>query len=204
MNTSYQKILHQIQAKARNEQNAFMSTSYSGSTHKRYGLTVPETRLIAKTWAKEHQDFPLDEYIELVNSLLRAESTDEKKIGGELLHYFAHHRAQVDLKHLESWLACLEGWEEVDNVCQSVFTDEDLLSDWPTWQRFLRKLTSSSHPSQRRASLVLLTGPVAHSSDKRLTNQAFENIEKLQNDKSILITKAISCLLRELIRHHRT
>ena len=56
---------------------------------------------------------------------------------------------------------------------------------------------------KRRASLVLLTFPVRKSQDKRLSDLAFTNIEKLKNENDILITKAISWLLRSLIANHR-
>ena len=51
--------------------------------------------------------------------------------------------------------------------------------------------------------MVLLTGPVRNSEDKRLSELAFGNIDELKHEKNILITKAISWLLRDLIKHHR-
>ena len=56
---------------------------------------------------------------------------------------------------------------------------------------------------KRRAGLVLLTEPLRESADPRLARLAFANIGKLKGDKDILITKAVSWLLRALIKHHR-
>ena len=50
---------------------------------------------------------------------------------------------------------------------------------------------------------MLLTGPISHSSDSRLSEIAFKNIGRLKSEKDILVTKAISWLLRSLIRHHK-
>jgi 3-methyladenine DNA glycosylase AlkD len=44
---------------------------------------------------------------------------------------------------------------------------------------------------------------VRDSDDTRLADLAFTNIDKLKKDKEILVTKAISWLLRDLIKHNR-
>jgi 3-methyladenine DNA glycosylase AlkD len=67
----------------------------------------------------------------------------------------------------------------------------------------LVRLVSDGNVHKRRASLVLLTKPVRDSENKRLADLAFANIDRLKNERSILVTKAISWLLRDLIRHHR-
>jgi len=59
------------------------------------------------------------------------------------------------------------------------------------------------NPSRRRASLVLLTKSVRGSNDARLSKLAFKNIDLLKGEKDILITKAVSWLLRSLIKNHR-
>ena len=51
--------------------------------------------------------------------------------------------------------------------------------------------------------MVFLTTPVSQSADKRLSDLAFENIDRLKHEKDILITKAISWILRSLVKHHK-
>ena len=51
--------------------------------------------------------------------------------------------------------------------------------------------------------MVLLTKPVRESDDVRLADLAFSNIDKLKENREILVTKAISWLLRDLINNHR-
>jgi 3-methyladenine DNA glycosylase AlkD len=48
-----------------------------------------------------------------------------------------------------------------------------------------------------------LTGVVRRSSDARLRDLAFQNIDKLKSERPILITKAVSWLLRSMLAHHR-
>src|SRR6185312_1309445 len=91
----------------------------------------------------------------------------------------------------------------VDSLCQSNFTADELLLNWPAWHRMLIALSKSKNISKRRASLVLLTGPIAHSADPRFAAVAFENISRLSGERDILITKAISWLLRSMVRYHK-
>ncbi|KKS65087.1 MAG: hypothetical protein UV33_C0013G0017, partial [Candidatus Daviesbacteria bacterium GW2011_GWA1_42_6] len=67
----------------------------------------------------------------------------------------------------------------------------------------LNKFVKDPDIHKRRASLVLLTKPVSHSDDPRFSDLAFENLDKLKKEKDILITKAVSWLLRDLIKYHR-
>jgi len=49
---------------------------------------------------------------------------------------------------------------------------------------------------------VLLTRPTRTSSDPRYRELAFEVIERLKSERPILITKAVSWLLRSMAGHH--
>jgi 3-methyladenine DNA glycosylase AlkD len=44
---------------------------------------------------------------------------------------------------------------------------------------------------------------VRDSEDTSLANLAFVNIDKLKKEREILVTKAVSWLLRALVKHHR-
>lgn len=180
----------------------YTSSNYSGSSHPRHGLSVPESRIVAKSWAIQHKQVTLKEFLYLLNSLCRSESVDERKMVGQLLQYLPNLRSQISPEFLKGWIDTLEGWEEIDSLCQSVFSYKDLLLNWKSWEKCLRDFGDLSL-SHKRASLVLLTGPVYQSGDERISNLAFENIERLKGEKDILITKAISWLLRSLIRLHK-
>ena len=51
--------------------------------------------------------------------------------------------------------------------------------------------------------MVLLCSPLRKAADKRLATVALANIDRLKHEKEILITKAISWLLRSMVKHHR-
>lgn len=65
------------------------------------------------------------------------------------------------------------------------------------------KLAKSEEISKRRASLVLLTKPVRDTYDERLLKLALGNIDRVKGEKDILITKAVSWLLREMVKNYR-
>lgn len=112
-------------------------------------------------------------------------------------------RKTVEPRYLDVWLNNAHGWAEVDSLCQSKFPASEVLANWKEWKGLLTKLASSDNVNKKRASLVLLTKPVRDSEDARLENLAFTNINKLKNHRDILITKAVSWLLRDLIKHNR-
>jgi 3-methyladenine DNA glycosylase AlkD len=179
------------------------SDSYIQSGHSYYLLPVPIRRHIAKRWAKEHATIPFEEFIALIESLFSGESHEEKTVACMLLEYMPGLRKQVEPIMLDHWLDHLQGWAEVDSLCQSTFIPGDIVTNWVKWSHAIQSFAHNPNICKRRASLVLLTGVVAHSKDIRAMQLAFANIQTLETERDILITKAISWLLRSLIKYHR-
>lgn len=177
-------------------------SSYVGTSKFSYPMNVPTSRKLIKDWLKKI-DITSNEYTDLLNSLSRGKSHNEFSAIGKLLEFCPKLRKTLSPTLLDSWLDRAEGWAEVDGICQSNFTAEEMLSGWSVWKKTIERFSKSNNIHKRRASLVLLTGVVRRSPDQRLSALAFKNIEKLKNEKDILITKAISWLLRDLIRYHR-
>jgi 3-methyladenine DNA glycosylase AlkD len=111
-------------------------------------------------------------------------------------------RRQVAPGLVVFWLDDLRGWAEVDSLCQSVFGPDQLLSDWAAWRAAIVSLSKSDNANKRRASLVLLTGPVRQSSDERLVHLALRVVDQARSDRDPLVTKAVSWLLRALTEKH--
>lgn len=177
---------------------------YIGSTKPGYSIKTSIKKQIIKDWIKRHGDLSLKEYTNLLDSLCNGKSHDEISISGKLLESLPRLRKQIEPDLLDKWLINVEGWAEVDSICQSNFTSEEILIKWNDWKKLISELSKSRNIHKRRASLVLLTGPVRHSSDTRLAQLAFTVIDRLKGEKDILITKAISWLLRDLIKNHRS
>lgn len=119
------------------------------------------------------------------------------------MEYTPNFRKQIDPQVLDKWLIGVKGWGEVDSLCQSSFSATEILAKWDDWKKLITKFSQDRGIHKRRASLVLLCKAVRESDDKRLADLAFRNIEKLKGEKDVLITKAVSWLLRSLTEKHK-
>lgn len=204
MNKFHKEILGEIKKSAQNKSNSTWVAKYLGTSHKYYSLSNPTKREIAKVWVKNHNDISISEFERLLNSLFKGVSYDEKSIASYLLLYLPALRKQLNIGLLDSWLDDLAGWAEIDNLCQSNYTANEMLSNWNSWKSLLNKFSKDKTISKKRASLVLLTKVVYQSGDKRLPDLAFKIIDRLKSEKDILITKATSWLLRDLTYLHKS
>ncbi len=190
------EIITALEAAAGTANRDQATASYTGSTHRFYAVPVLVRRRIIKTLIRNNQTLTNQDWLVLAEALFLAPSHEEKTMGAMILTYRREARAQVTHIQLKRWLTQLVGWAEVDALCYNIFSAEELLADWPKWEDFLLRLAKSNNVHLRRASLVLLCGPTAHSTDLRLHTVAFTITTQLAPDKLILITKAISWLLR--------
>jgi 3-methyladenine DNA glycosylase AlkD len=203
MHLEHKNILNEIKKNQKQGTKYFENDSYLGSGHHYYDVSVPIKRKIAKKWVGEHKDISSKEFILLLDSLYKGESYDEKTMASALLGYLSKQRSLVTPKNLNEWLGYLVGWAEVDSLCQNIFTYSEFLANWKEWERFIIKLSGDKNINKRRASIVFLTGPVRYSADNKFEKLSFEVVNTLKNEKSILITKAISWLLRSMVYNHK-
>lgn len=174
----------------------------SGSDRIWYRVRVPDLRALLKKWKSENTaSLTFEEWSQTVDNLYHGKSIDERAFAGMLVAAFPKFRRELSLAQLDIWLGQLEGWKEIDNTCQSGFTADDLLADWKTWQRFLRKLSVDKNMNKRRASLVLLVKPL-RSEEACFLDLALELVDSLKHEKDKLITKAVSWILRGATIHH--
>jgi 3-methyladenine DNA glycosylase AlkD len=137
--------------------------------------------------------------VELINSLYQnGTSFDELAVAATL----AGLNKNITPNLIDNWLDYTVGWAEVDSLCQSSFDSSRLLNQWSQWKKLLNKLSQNKNIHKRRASLVLLCKSLRQSNDPRLSQLAFKLIDQLKSEKEILITKAISWILRSLTQHH--
>lgn len=172
---------------------------YLGSQKKYLGANTGDVLKIAKQVANEQDAFRTDDLVALLDQLFGADDFEEYVVGGKIFTVLKPEiRAKISFDQLEAWLAKARGWVEVDVICQSSFTGFEVLQRWPDWEKMINKFSKSDVISLRRASLVLQTKPAKEIDDKRLRALAFQTIERLKPEKEVLITKAVSWLLRSL------
>ncbi len=203
MNKHHTEILALIQKNAGKATKHTDLDNYLGTTHPRYPITVPLLRGIAKDWMRQHSVLTGSAFSTLLTSLVKGESSTEKCMAGILLDYATKDQRQFNPKLFDSWLNELEGWAEVDTLCTSKYTSTEIINQWERWEPLLLKFSTSKNICKRRASIVLLCSPLRNNADKRLAEIAIQNVEQLKSEKDILITRAISWVLRTMIKLHK-
>ncbi len=183
-------------------QHTFLD-SYLGNDHPRYPINAPTLRLIAKEWSKSYRNLSAFEFQKIVDSLIHGKSATEKNMAGILLDNSTKEQRKFDPTCFDIWLDQLIGWAEIDSVCTGAYATSEIPTNWKVWNSLLIKFSKSKNINKRRASLVLLCSPLRKAADERLAAAALVNMDRLKNEKEILITKAISWLLRNMIKHHR-
>jgi 3-methyladenine DNA glycosylase AlkD len=183
-------------------QHTFLD-SYFGNDHPRYPINAPTLRLIAKEWSKSNRHLTAKEFQKVLDSLIHGKSSTEKCMVGILLDTSTKEQRKFDPICFDEWLEHLVGWAEIDSVCTGAYPATEIPANWKTWNSLLIKFSKSKNINKRRASLVLLCSPMRKAADERLAALAFINMDKLKHESEILITKAISWLLRSMVKHHR-
>lgn len=171
---------------------------YLGTKRKFLNVKSPARDKILRETVKGVADLQNTEIIKLLNNLILSDTFEYLNFAGKLLSKSPKARESVTFESLEKWLAPTTGWAECDSICQSLFSEKEVLNMWNKWQKNIRKFSESKNIQLRRASLVLECKPARGSNNPALRKLAFETIEKLKGEKEVLITKAVSWLLRSL------
>lgn len=173
-------------------------------TDKDYKCTkTGDLQKLAKDLLKKYV-FTKEEIYEMTTLIYsKAKSFEEMAVAAYLVQYSKIVKDSFDVSYLDKWLDYTTGWAEIDTLCQSTFGAIDLSGNWDKWKELLVKFSKSKIIAKRRASLVLLTKSVRQSNDKKIFNLGIANVERLKDEKEILITKAISWLLRSMVKNFK-
>ena len=205
-NKHHLEILKELARKSRKiskKEREFVKR-YMGTDKTYHALAAKDKEKITKKFLKDHSDLSPKEFILLLNSLYQGKSHQEISMAGKLLEFSPKFKESFDIKLLNNWLNNTKGWGEVDSLCQSNFSAKNILESWEKWESLLTKFSKDKNIHKRRASLVLLTKAVRQSSDKKLLKIALISIERLKGEKDVLITKAVSWLLRSLVSKNKS
>lgn len=165
-------------------------------------VAVPRMRRIARAWLAAHRKGPDGDLLAMTDRLFVGEAFEEKILAAVLLMTNARIQAQVTPAMVDRWLDDLRGWAEIDSLCAGPFWAEALAADWLAWRGLIERLSADPNINKRRAALVLLTAPTRKSDDRRFTDLSFKVVERLKGERPIIITKAVSWLLRSMAPRH--
>ena len=183
-------------------QHTFLD-SYLGNSHPRYPINAPTLRTIARNWMRAHRDMNAKEFAVMLTSMADGKSSTEKVMVGILLDNATKEQRQFDAKLFDRWLDELVGWAEVDAVCTGKYCVTEIPENISQWKKILTGFSKSKNINKRRASIVFLCSPLSQCDDPALAEIAFDNIDRLKSEKEIIITRAISWVLRSMVKHHR-
>lgn len=199
----HHQILSEIKAKSGKPTKHTFLNNYLGNQHPRYPIASPELRAIARSWARDNRDLDADDFAQVISDLVHGKSFTEKLMAGMLLDVSRKEQRKFDPRLFDEWLEQLEGWAEVDAMCTSKYTRTEIQAQWKDWKSLILKFSKSENIHKRRASLVLFCAPLSQITDEEMAGTVFQIIDRLKPEKSVLITKAISWVLRSMIKHHR-
>lgn len=180
----------------------FDLATYLGTTHKVYNVPVPKRREIAKAWAREHKDISGEELVELIDELFKGVSHEEKNLASLILDRYRKHLVGLDERWLDAWMGELTGWAEVDSFSDEI--DLWFRADVVKRVSLLRRWNKDKQVEKRRASMVVLCSSVRNDDGQTLRDLSFAFIDEVKAEKHVMITKAISWLLRALIKYHKS
>jgi 3-methyladenine DNA glycosylase AlkD len=195
-------LLAELRAAGRPYRGGIQNDSYSGSGRPFLNVSAPDRRRIIKAWLARCRAAPESELLALADGLFEGETHEERTLGALMLQASSRARRAATPAAVERWLGQLNGWAEIDTLCASVFGPADLDADWPAWKALIERLGGDANINKRRAALVLLVTPTRTSGDVRFRDLGFATVERLEHERDILITKAVSWLLRAMSARH--
>lgn len=202
-NEHHGEILQLIQKQAGRATQHTFSDNYLGNSHPRYAISAPLLRHIAKEWMRDHRDLSPGEFAALIESFINAASSTEKCMAGILLDNSTKEQRKFDPRLFDKWLDHLVGWAEIDSVCTGKYAITEIPGQWKIWKTLISKFSKSKNINKRRASLVFFCSPLATVDDERLADHALTIVDRLKDEKEILITRAISWVLRSMVKRYR-
>ena len=202
-NVYHTEILKSIQKQAGRPTLHTFSDSYLGNSHPRYAISAPILRQIAKQWMRDHRDLNAGEFTALLESFIKSPSSTEKCMAGILLDNSTKDQRTFDPRLFDKWLDHLVGWAEIDSVCTGKYTITEISGQWKIWKPLISKFSKSKNINKRRASLVFFCSPLSTVDDERLADHALVIVDRLKDAKEILITRAISWVLRSMVKRYR-
>jgi len=199
----HHQILQQIKKNSGKGTAHTFLDSYLGNTHFRYPISAPVLRRIAKDWMNDHRDLSAGDFASLLTDLVESSSSTEKFMAGILLDYATADQRKFKPALFDRWLNHLEGWAEIDAVCTGRYSATEVVSQWNKWKPLLIKFSKSKNINKRRASIVFFCSPLSKVEDNVISKTALQIVDTLKSEREILITKAISWVLRSMIRYNR-
>jgi 3-methyladenine DNA glycosylase AlkD len=193
-------LLDQIKRYADAEYRAFISTS-APTELKVYGVRAPQLRKIARAWYRTHRQVTADDLIALVETLWNGGSREERVLATHLLEHYEHWIPRLTKAHFERWRRDLDGWEITDGLGWVLALW--LVGDLDARSGYLWDLMAHQDVWSRRLALVPTARINRGKQGITIPDLTLRLVDQVKKERHAMITKAVSWVLREMIKTHR-
>lgn len=160
------------------------------------GVRVPILRKIAKNWLKKNKDVSDKDFLDLLQTLWKQPIYELRSLTQELLMANKKFLKQFDWKVGESWLNDVNNWAHCDVLSTQIL---GFLVLWDkSHLKSLKSYLKKPGKWHRRAAIVSLIQLIRK---KEISpGEVLKMIDQIKKDQDPMIQKAISWVLREMIR----
>lgn len=187
------KELLEKNADEKYQQGSITSTPTRLST---FGVRVPVLRKIAKDWVKRNKEISDSEFLSLLQALWKQPIFELRSLAQELLMANKKYWKKFDWKVGEGWLNDVDNWVHCDVLSWQIF---GFLVLWDkSHLKSLKSYLKKPGKWHRRAAIVSLLQLIRQ---KEINpEEVLGMTDEIKNDKDPMIQKAISWVLREMVR----
>lgn len=193
-------LLDQIKRHADPQHQARMRTT-APTALKVYGVRVPYLREIACAWQRAHKQIAREDLVALVEALWNGESREERVLAIHLPEYYQDWVPDLTRAHFERWRRGLDNWETADGLGWMLALW--LSGDPDNRLDYLRDLIADEDAWSRRVALVATIPINRGRSGFTIPDLTLQLVDRVKEERHPMITKAVSWVLRDMIKHHR-
>lgn len=160
------------------------------------GVRVPVIRKIAKEWLKKNKEVSDKDFLDLLQALWKQPIFELRSLAQELLMAHKKFLKQFNWKIGEAWLNDVNNWAHCDVLSTQIL---GFLVLWDkSHLRSLKSYLRKSGKWYRRAAIVSLIQIIRKREIR--PEEVLKMIDQIKKDQDPMIQKAISWVLREMIR----
>jgi len=176
---------------------------YLGTKRKFLNIKSSSRDKVLRKYKKLLNELPSKDLVTILTDLIKSDTFDFLNFAGKFISSSKKARENIGIFELNLFIENTTGWAECDSICQSLFEGNEVLKRFNEFEKIIFTFCSSNNVQLKRASLVLQVKPIREIKDERLKKLSFATIDLLKKEEPILLTKAVSWLLRSLTNHYK-
>jgi 3-methyladenine DNA glycosylase AlkD len=173
-----------------------MSGFVVGGKAKLYGVKVPVLRKIAAEVNKDLKSATDEQFLEFVDKVYAQGSHEEKHLACYLVEKRKSVLGYFNWRLIKKWSAVVDNWANND-VLACLVIGPWVVLNFEERIKYLEQFIDSKNLWHRRLALVSMIMPIRA---QKGVNVSLRFVSKVAKERDPMITKAVSWLLREMVR----